>query len=131
MTATINLHPALARDPALVAAMQERTGLRAVAQGRSIRLVGTPAWQGRPAPARAAEPRNGKLFALPDLLREVHARGGNVWLEDDRLKCNLPAAAVPAAVRRGLNGHTAELVQLIRAQRAAMWPDHSGGDLSA
>lgn len=127
MTATINLHPALARDPALVVAMQERTGLRAVAQGRFTRLVGTPTWQGRPAPARVAEPRAGNLFALPDLLREVHARGGKVWLDGERFKCNLPAAALPAEVRLGLNRHTAELGRLIRAQ----WPDPTGGDLSA
>lgn len=127
MTATINLHPALARDPALVVAMQERTGLRAVSQGRFTRLVGTPAWQGRPAPARVAEPRAGKLFALPDLLRELHARGGKVWLEGDRVKCNLPASAVPAEVRLGLIRHAPELGRLIRAQRA----DPTGGDLSA
>lgn len=128
MTATINLHPALARDPALVIAMQERTGLRAVSRGRFVRLVGTPAWQGRPAPAVGAELRNSRLFALPDLLRYVHARGGKFWLEGDRLKCSLPADGLPAEVRRGLDDHKTELVRLIRAQHAVARPNPTGGD---
>lgn len=65
MTATIYLHPALTGDTALVSAIQDRTGLSAEIRGHIVHLVGTPAWSGRPAPARCIESRAGALFALP------------------------------------------------------------------
>lgn len=65
MTAIIYLHPTLTGDTALVSAIQERTGLSAQIHGRAVRLVGTPSWRGRPAPARGVESRAGALFTLP------------------------------------------------------------------
>ena len=65
MTAIIYLHPTLTGDPDLVSAVQERTGLSAQIHGRAVLLVGTPAWRGRPAPARGVESRTGSLFTLP------------------------------------------------------------------
>lgn len=65
MTAIIYLHPTLTGDTALVSAIQERTGLSEQIHGRAVRLVGTPAWSGRPAPERVVKPRAGALFIVP------------------------------------------------------------------
>lgn len=62
-------HPCMTSSPELIRALQERLGLRAVVDGQRVRLVGTPQWRGRPAPACGAESRNGQAFANPDLSR--------------------------------------------------------------
>ena len=43
-------HPSLTTSPELIWALQDRLGLRAVVEGRHVRLLGNPQWQGRPAP---------------------------------------------------------------------------------
>ena len=59
-------HPCMSSSPELIRALQERLGLRAVVDGHRVRLVGTPQWRGRPAPACGTESRNGQAFAQPD-----------------------------------------------------------------
>lgn len=51
----IYAHPTLARDPALVASFQKRTGHRAVITGRVVKLVPTARQQARIA---LADPNN-------------------------------------------------------------------------
>lgn len=52
--ASIFVHPALCASPALIQAMQERLGMRAVVEGRRVRMVGTARPSGRPLAAPAA-----------------------------------------------------------------------------
>lgn len=59
----IYAHPAITTSPEYIWALQERLGLRAVVEGRRVRLVGEPRWSGRPAPA-AVEQRAGVLFVI-------------------------------------------------------------------
>ncbi len=59
----ILVHPAITTTPELIWALQERLGLRAVVDGRRVRLIGMPRWCGRPPVA--AERRAGMLFLLP------------------------------------------------------------------
>ena len=59
----IYAHPAITTSPEYIWAIQERLGLRAVVEGRRVRLVGEPQWSGRPAPA-AVEQRAGSLFVV-------------------------------------------------------------------
>ena len=63
--ATNNLyaHPSLTTSPELIWALQERLGLRAVVEGRRVRLLGNPQWRGRPDPA-GIEQRGGGLFVV-------------------------------------------------------------------
>ncbi len=77
MTATIYLHPALTGDPALVSAIEDRTGLSAQVHGHVVHLVGTPAWSGRPAPERVVKPRAGALFTLPRIPVNAGPSGGD------------------------------------------------------
>lgn len=49
-TSCIYAHPAITTSPEYIWALQERLGLRAVVEGRRVRLVGEPQWSGRPAP---------------------------------------------------------------------------------
>ena len=62
-------HPCMTSSPELIRALQERLGLRAVVDGHRVRLVGTPQWRGRPAPACGAESRNGQAWATPDRIQ--------------------------------------------------------------
>lgn len=62
-TTNLYVHPVWTTSPELIWALQERLGLRAVVDGRRVRLVGEPRWSGRPAPC-ALEPRGGRLFVI-------------------------------------------------------------------
>jgi len=44
----IYAHPEICTTPELIWALQERLGMRAVVEGRRVRLVGTPRPTGRP-----------------------------------------------------------------------------------
>lgn len=44
-------HPALCTTPDLIWALQERLGMRAVVEGRRVRLIGPPQPAGRPLTA--------------------------------------------------------------------------------
>lgn len=46
----IYAHPAMCSDAHTIAALQERLGMRAVVDGRRVRLVGEPRPTGRPLP---------------------------------------------------------------------------------
>jgi len=47
-TAGIYAHPSITTSPEYIWALQERLGLRAVVEGRRVRLVGEPKPAGRP-----------------------------------------------------------------------------------
>lgn len=59
----IYAHPSITTSPEYIWAIQERLGLRAVVEGRRVRLVGEPRWSGRPAPD-VVEQRAGSLFVV-------------------------------------------------------------------
>lgn len=52
--ADIYIHPAITSSPGLVRALEERLGIRAVVEGKRVRLVGPPQPAGRPLAAPVA-----------------------------------------------------------------------------
>lgn len=56
----IYAHPAMCSDAHTIAALQERLGMRAVVDGRRVRLDGDPRPTGRPLPA----PKRGHALSI-------------------------------------------------------------------
>lgn len=59
----IYAHPTITSRPEIILALETRRGLRAVVQGRHVRLIRTPNWRSSPPPS-GIEPRGGALFAI-------------------------------------------------------------------
>lgn len=61
---TVYAHPTMTSSPDLIQALQDRLGLRAIIQGRRVRLVSIPpCWRYRTAP-RGIEQRGCALFVV-------------------------------------------------------------------
>ena len=61
---TVYAHPTMTSSPDLIQALQDRLGLRAIIQGRRVKLVSIPpCWRSRPA-HRGIEPRGHALVVV-------------------------------------------------------------------